>query len=1060
MKLRAFSVIIFFFAFSFIGFLLIPLLPVRLMSERESRVIAIYSSYPGASAAQVEQDISLKVEGVIATLRGVNNIRTVSLPEQSSIAVTLDEDVNVREAKLEISTLVRQLYKSFPANVSYPLIIGNGGTTDGNIESRVMLSYTLSGPSTAKQLSEYFNRHMRAVFEHIDGVKKVLIRGIPKTQLVIRYDEEKMKSQGLSSGDISNAVGKYLRRQQLGKVSEWDSEGREHRLYLTLSEMAEENQVNWQQVPVTNIAGHTVVLGDISNTQIEEEDVKGYLKVNGARAINIDLIASGYQDFLKAENGANKITQQLNERLPPQYKLILQENEVAQIKRQGSSVALRTLFVFLMALILGLTAMKGWWPSTIIILSQLCAIGIWCVFNYLLHYEINIHILVSLCIGLIFSISAVMIRMEFDNRCYAPSILNALIGGHIVLICSLCSMLVAGASLKSDNTERVGPLICYIITSFFITWLLVPALCEQLHIKRKSHRYHRFNVAYRQLYVLFFYSILYRCRILLTIMLILLFGIPIFLLPQSMLQRNIWANLYNQTFGSDAYQYEIKPSSDKWLGGVLGVFINQKPKPYHNTDGDGKTELHISMSTPSDVSSEKLGIIVQSFETYLSNMPQLSQFKSTISNGHARIEIQFKEEYQQSSFPFYLKAQLEEKAAGTGLVSFIITGIGAGFDNVRRNDLGNYMISVAGYNYQQLYEMASDIRNMLLKQPRVKAAFIRNTTNSTENEGEGVAYNLKINGKEGLIMTNAELSTIGRLASHASLGQTNIAVVSVGRQMVPVVLKAANTKNIVDLWKLMHAPLMKDSTAYLTLLNIGTVDTISRSSGIIRENQQYTQVIHYTLLGDEQFGERFRDSMVVNIRASLPIGYNVSETETMEALSASRQLLWAFILSLAGIFVICSVVLNNLRQSMAITLTIIFSLIGIFINASLLNIQFKDCYLTFFIGSGFVVTGSLLIVSLYNELLLKGSSRRSALLMLIAVRLTGKKILLSAIFCSCGFLSFLNILETEMPAFLQITCLTGNILIALPAQLVLLPLFLQGRELCNRYNSLKKISKA
>jgi multidrug efflux pump subunit AcrB len=1055
MKLPAFSVIIFFFAFSLIGYFLIPLLPVRLMPDRGARAIAIYSSYPGASAAKVEQDISLKLEGVIATLRGVNNIRTVSLPEQSSIAVTLDEDVNIREAKLEISTLVRQLYKSFPANVSYPLIIGDDGNTDGNIESRVILSYTLSGPSTVKQLSDYFNRHMRSAFEHISGVKQVFLRGIPKTQLVIRYDEEKIKSLGLSSGDISNAVGKYLRRQQLGKVSEWDSEGREHRLYLALSEMAEENQVNWQQVPVTNIAGHTVLLGDITNTQIEEEDVKGYLKVNGVRAINIDLIASGYQSFLKATNCASEIVQQLNARLPRQYKLILQENEVAQIKGQVNSVALRILFVFLVTLILGLTVMKEWGPSAIIILTQLCAIGIWCIFNYLLHYEINIHLLVSLCIGLVFSISAVMIRMGFNGSRYSPSILNALTGGHIVLICSGYCMLVAGASLKLDNIERVGPLICYIITSFFITWLLVPALCEKLHIKWKSRRSPRFNVIHSQLYVLFSYSILYRCRILLITLLILLFGVPIFLLPQSLLQRNIWGNLYNQTFGSDAYQYDIKPSSDRWLGGTLGVFLNQKPKPYHNTDGDGRTELHISMSTPPDVSSEKLSIIVQSFETYILDMPQLSQFKSTISNGHARIEIQFKEEYQQSSFPFFLKAQLEEKAAETGLASFIITGIGAGFDNARRNDLGNYMISIAGYNYQQLYEIASGIRSMLLKQSRVKGAFIRNTTNSTENEGEGVAYNLKFNGQEGLIVTNGELSSIGRFGTHVSLGQTNIAVISIGRQMIPVVLKAANA-NAVDLWRLMHVPLMKDSTSYLRLLNIGTVDTISRSPGIMRENQQYTQVIHYTLLGDEQFGEWFRDSMVVKIRASLPIGYKISETDTMEALSASRQLFWAITLSVAGIFVICSIVLNNLRQSLAITLIVIFSFIGIFINASLLDIQFKDCYLAFFMGSGFVVTGGLLIVSLYNELLLKSPSRWSALFMLVAVRITRRKILLSAIFCSCGFLSFLNILETEMPVFLQITCVAGNILIALPAQLILLPLFLQGRELRNRYNSVKK----
>lgn len=1056
MKVSDFSVIVFFFALAVTGYFLLPQLPVKLTPERTSHDISIHCSYPGMAAAKVEQDVSLKLEGVIATLPEVKNIRTVSEPGQCDISVTLDENVNIREAKLEISTLIRQLHKLLPEGASYPIITAGGSNTDG---SSVILSYTFSGPGTARELATYFDKRILPAINSIPCISKVVISGRPERKLVIRYSSEKISNHGMTSETISREISKYIERQQLGRVTETDDNGKDRRVYLSVSNLVDGNTIRWQQIPVAVLNGHTVLLGEVATVAMEDEEGPGTLRINAHQAITIGLISAGYANSLHAEAASAEINAMLRKQLPAGYDLILQENSVSLVRNTLKEMIWRISGIMLAAILSGMLLFRGYRYVFVLLLSQLCIVGIWSVIAYALHYTLTVPLMVGLCIGLIFSIYGVVIRMV-NSSLVRSAVLYTLVGIHLIVISTLLSLFVTDAFVRADIWDIAGPLITYTLVSLLSVWLFVPALCNKLQITVRRWRRRSYTAPILRIpcYLYLFYSSLYRCKWLLIPGGVLFFGLPLFLLPQYMQPGQPGAGLYNKTIGTSIYRYTIRPVTDKWLGGTLSQFVNQQMSPFAYQRKDQRTQLEISISVPVGISDNRLVAVTGAFESYLRDMPQLEQFSTRMKgDGSAQMRIVFKDAYAQGGFPIYLKSRLEEKAAQTGLASFIITGLGAGFSNVKRNELGNYMIEVAGYNYRQLYAIAADIREKLLEQPRVKSAVVRNTHSNTERLGEGISYEFSFGMMGNTILRDADMQAIARLNGHNSNTARTLVSIPMEGQLMPVVLQS-DSSTTIELWNLLHSPISKDSAAWLRLSEQGGIDTISKSSAIVRQNQQYNQVVHYTLLGDEHFGEYFRDNMIADISGDLPIGYKIAASTSMEALQAARQLCAALLLAMVAVFITGSVVLNDLRQPLYITLIVLFSFTGVFITAVFLEVTFNECAIAFFLCSGFVAGGPLLITILYSGLLKSHGNRWAVLLLFITLRRTALPVILSAIFCAGGFLSFWYY-TSDTTNYLKMVCVAGSILIALPAYFLFLPVCLAGKRIYQQYNHLQRCKK-
>ena len=199
-------------------------------------------------------------------------------------------------------------------------------------------------------------------------------------------------------------------------------------------------------------------------------------------------------------------------------------------------------------------------------------------------------------------------------------------------------------------------------------------------------------------------------------MLILAFGLPVFLLPDKIelvskdpkhsltARDSLWINRYNKLVQNETWKESVKPIMDKVLGGTLRLFVEKVYEGSYFTRSE-ETVLQIAASMPNGTTLEQMNHLIGRMEAYLSGISEIRQFQTHIYNARqASIQVYFTRESERSGFPYTLKSRVITKALELGGGSWNVYGLAdQGFSNDVRETAGSYRIDLYGYNYDELY---------------------------------------------------------------------------------------------------------------------------------------------------------------------------------------------------------------------------------------------------------------------------------------------------------------------------------------------------------------------
>lgn len=164
--------------------------------------------------------------------------------------------------------------------------------------------------------------------------------------------------------------------------------------------------------------------------------------------------------------------------------------------------------------------------------------------------------------------------------------------------------------------------------------------------------------------------LLSRYRAVAFLLLVLGFGLPVFMLPEKIEdaeQKGAWAEWYNKIFDNTTYREDIKPVVDKVLGGSLRLFAEKVyDGSYFNRD-ESEVVLYINATLPNGSTLEQMNVLIKKMETYLSGFKEIRQFQTSVYNARrASIQVFFKKEYSHTGFPYVLKSDVVSKSLTLG----------------------------------------------------------------------------------------------------------------------------------------------------------------------------------------------------------------------------------------------------------------------------------------------------------------------------------------------------------------------------------------------------------
>jgi multidrug efflux pump subunit AcrB len=955
-----FSTILVFVALMIIGFAMMPLLNIQLSPSRTTCSISVDYYWPGASARNIEQEVTSRLENMFSVMTGLNQITSVSRHGSGQITMSFKKSVDPDAARFEAATIIRRVYPQLPEDVSYPQIsVGTGGN-----KTVTVLIYTLAAGTEPFFIKQYAEENIAPKIALVPGVNEVGVYGASPYKYEIIFDLTKSRTLGVNGNDIANAVNNYFSKDLVG-IAQSGIDKKEFTEEFRVSfQTSTGESPDWDNIPVKNDRGRIIYLSDLAHVVYKEEEPVSYYRINGLNTINLVINAGEGVNNIRLAKEVKTEIQKIRQALPSGYSVILAYDATRYLNDELIKIGLRTLFSILILLAFVWIISRKLRYLFFIASSLLANLVIAVIFYHLLRLEIHLYSLAGITVsfGIIIDNTIVMIDHYRYHR--NKKVFLAIFAATLTTIGSLCVIFFLDEQQQINLIDFTWVMIVNLGVSLIIALFFIPALQDMAPLIsdknkiffRRKRRINRMSGVY--INVIRFSK---QWKWAFIILFILGFGIPVHWLPDRINKENRLAELYNRTAGSEFYQ-RVRPVFEKIVGGSLRLFSENVYERSFYSDPQ-RTTLYVRGSMPEGCTVHQLNEAIKIMENHLGGFDEIEMYRTTVSDyNNSNITIYFKPEFEYGSFPYFLKEELISRAISIGGADWSVYGVGQGFSNAIYTGYKSNEMELTGYNYEQLYKYAEILCDSLDKYPRVQELEI-----SGERRWQAkTLHEFVINfDREALAMQDITLNDYYSYLRDDAYKQEITHVYNHGEK-TPVTLVSDKSASF-DKWKLNNEP-VRTRDVITKFASVGSIEKRKTGSNIYKYNQEYRLYVLFNYIGSYKLAQRLTDNLAKSINNWLPMGYKISgDDQGYYWLKQDKKQYYLIFLVIAIIYFLCAILLESLLQPLAIIAMIPVSFTGVFITFYLFGFNFdQGGFASFIFLCGLSVNAALYIINDYN----------------------------------------------------------------------------------------------
>ncbi len=267
----------------------------------------VITTYPGASAHEVELEVTDKLEKAIHEMSGIDNVQSQSMNDLSLITVELKTTVKDEDVEQHWDILRRKVSNaasSLPGTASTPQVRDDFGDVFG-------MFYALTADGlTDREMSDYAELVKRNVAD-IEGVSRVEIYGQRQECIYIEMRQDKMANLGVMPIEVIQTLNNQNRTTYSGYYDNGT-----HRVRVTVDDRFKK---------VEDIAN--MIIQGHDDEQLRISDVarvyKGYadptrneMKRDGQHALGISIAGVADKDIIKVGKQVEKTIAELSKTMP------------------------------------------------------------------------------------------------------------------------------------------------------------------------------------------------------------------------------------------------------------------------------------------------------------------------------------------------------------------------------------------------------------------------------------------------------------------------------------------------------------------------------------------------------------------------------------------------------------------------------------------------------------------------------------------------------------------------------------------------------------------------
>ena len=298
------------------------------------RVMVVRAYWPGATAQQVAEQVTDKLERTLQEVPFADKIRSYSKPGESQIIFQVKDyskPSEVASVWYTVRKKIGDMRGTLPAGVVGPFFVDDFGDVYGVIYALQADGFT---PAEVKKFAD----EVRQKILRVKDVAKVELFGVQDEKVFIEISQKKLAAMGIDMGSVI---------AQLGQQNAIESAGT-----LNLPNDAIQLRVNGQfndleslrQMPIRGISGQQIRLsdlGDIKRDYIDPPQVK--VRHNGEQVIGVGVSMAKGGDIIELGQALKVSISSIEKSLPVGVKLV-QVQDQPQAVSTSVNEFLKTLF--------------------------------------------------------------------------------------------------------------------------------------------------------------------------------------------------------------------------------------------------------------------------------------------------------------------------------------------------------------------------------------------------------------------------------------------------------------------------------------------------------------------------------------------------------------------------------------------------------------------------------------------------------------------------------------------------------------------------------------------
>jgi len=237
--------------------------------------LVVVTSYPGASPAVVNEDVSTPIETAIQGVDGLESTTATSRANVSTVSASFVYGTDITNIEQKVQLAINRISGQLPDDADTQVVTGS-------IDDLPVIQIAVTSDLDPRELSTQLEANVIDDIQALEGVREASLLGTTGQRVTITPDAAALAARGLSNQSITDALDANGVLLPAGEITQNDE---------TLVVQAGQRLESTADLAALPLLGGTdltlVTLGDVSTVEITDDPTEGISRVDGEPALTI-----------------------------------------------------------------------------------------------------------------------------------------------------------------------------------------------------------------------------------------------------------------------------------------------------------------------------------------------------------------------------------------------------------------------------------------------------------------------------------------------------------------------------------------------------------------------------------------------------------------------------------------------------------------------------------------------------------------------------------------------------------------------------------------------------